>query len=126
MKADPQRMWIIKPIAGSQGAGIRIINGESVEIFDRHEDVNRNCIVQTYIGRPHLIGGFKYDLRLYVMVPGWRPLRGYLHRQGLVRFAVALYDAGSRDPSQHLTNSSLHKNNESYVRNQVSEALHDP
>ena len=115
MAANPDLMWIIKPVGASQGIGIKII-GDSAEIKDND---TTGSIAQAYISRPHLINGTKYDLRLYVLVTSWQPLRGYLHEQGLVRFAIALYEEDSRDLAQHLTNSSLHKNSPDYVKNKV-------
>jgi tubulin polyglutamylase TTLL4 len=73
---------------------------------------------------PHLIDGFKYDLRLYVLVTSYDPLRIFLYNEGLVRFATIKY---SKDPEHlsekliHLTNFSLNKNNENYVYNKEAE-----
>lgn len=41
-----------------------------------------------YLSKPHLLRGFKYDLRIYVLVTCYDPLRVYLFEEGLVRMAT--------------------------------------
>ena len=36
-------------------------------------------VVNEYIMKPHLFNGFKYDLRLYVLVTSFEPLTIYLY-----------------------------------------------
>lgn len=48
---------------------------------------NRPVIVQRYISRPYLINGTKFDLRIYVYVTNFEPLRIYVYEDGLARFA---------------------------------------
>lgn len=52
---------------------------------------NHNPYVLTslcrYLHKPYLIGGKKFDLRIYVYVTCYDPLRVYLFKDGLVRFA---------------------------------------
>ena len=75
-------------------------------------------IISKYIGNPHTINGYKYDLRMYVLVTSFNPLKVYIHKEGLVRFATKKY---SNDPAtrnelyMHLTNYSINKGNENFV-----------
>ena len=56
----------------------------------------------SYVRKPYLIRGRKFDIRLYVLVTGFNPLRVYVFDDGLVRFAtqkyVTLYMFLSSDP----------------------------
>jgi tubulin polyglutamylase TTLL4 len=40
-----------------------------------------------YLHKPYLISGNKFDLRIYVYVTSYDPLRIYIFSDGLVRFA---------------------------------------
>jgi len=46
---------------------------------------------------PHLIDGKKYDLRIYVAVTSYDPLRVYIYDDGLCRFATNRYNLGDRN-----------------------------
>ena len=50
---------------------------------------------QEYIANPLLLHGFKFDLRLYVVVTSFRPLRVYLYRDAIVRLCAVKYEAGT-------------------------------
>ncbi|EER04494.1 Tubulin--tyrosine ligase, putative, partial [Perkinsus marinus ATCC 50983] len=63
-----------------------------------------------YIERPLLIGGFKCDFRVYVLVVSVHPLKVYIYCDGLVRFGTSRYDLATlSDKFSHLTNSSINK-----------------
>ena len=70
-----------------------------------------------YVAKPHLINGFKYDLRIYVLVTSFDPLRVYVYKDGLVRFATEKYSNNPKNLKKrymHLTNYSINKNNVDY------------
>ena len=76
-----------------------------------------------YVTNPLLIDGFKFDLRLYVAVTSFDPLRIYLYEEGLARFATSKFDMSASKLENrfvHLTNYSINKKSARYV------ASHDP
>jgi len=63
---------------------------------------------------PHLISGYKYDLRVYVLVTSFNPLKVFIYTDGLVRFATEKYTVDPKNINQkfiHLTNFSINKKN---------------
>ena len=73
MARETSSLWILKPAKLSCGRGIRLIGSNS------HVDCLSNFVVQRYLLHPHLIGGYKYDMRLYVAVTSFDPLKVYLY-----------------------------------------------
>ena len=67
---------------------------------------------------PSLSAGYKFDLRIYVAVTSFNPLRIYMYEEGMTRFATEQY----RGPVQlnnlcmHLTNYSVNKKSSQYIR----------
>jgi len=51
----------------------------------------RPVVVQHYIASPYLINSSKFDLRIYVYVTCYDPLRIYIYDNGLARFASVKY-----------------------------------
>lgn len=106
-------MWIVKPASSSQGKGIYLVDSLG-EI-----PIDEECIISKYLDDPLTINGLKFDLRLYVVVTSYEPLRIYVFKEGLVRFSSEAYQKGCKNNRyMHLTNYSLNKKNEGYVQNE--------
>ena len=76
---------IVKPDAGCQGKGI---------FLTKHlDDVVEadGMIAQQYLQTPLLVDGYKFDLRLYVLVLSCSPMRILLFKEGLARFCTERY-----------------------------------
>ncbi|XP_034530715.1 tubulin polyglutamylase TTLL5 isoform X1 [Notolabrus celidotus] len=104
--------WIIKPVASSRGRGIYLVSNPNQISMDE------NILVSRYINNPLLIDGFKFDMRLYVLVTSYDPLLIYVYEEGLARFATVKYDQTSKNIKNtfmHLTNYSLNKKSSDYV-----------
>lgn len=103
-------LWIVKPANRSQGRGIFLIsklNQVMRWMKDRASEAEENpraltdpFIVSRYIDKPLLIGGKKFDLRLYVLVTCYRPLRAYFHRQGVCEVLFGQVHARDRHGGQ--------------------------
>ncbi|KFQ18217.1 Tubulin polyglutamylase TTLL4, partial [Merops nubicus] len=109
-----RQKWIVKPPASARGIGIQVIHKWS-QLPRR-----RPLLVQRYLHKPYLIGGKKFDLRIYVYVTCYDPLRVYLFKDGLVRFASCKYSSSMKSLSNkfmHLTNYSVNKKNTEYKSN---------
>ena len=75
-------MFILKPTSSSCGRGIRVIG--------KKQQVNKRSgyLVSKYLSKPHLLRGYKYDMRIYILVTSFEPLRAYIFQSGLVRLAT--------------------------------------
>ncbi|CAL8253180.1 unnamed protein product [Merluccius merluccius] len=114
-----QKTFIVKPANGAMGHGISLIR--NCEKLPAQE----HFIVQEYLDKPFLMEGYKFDLRIYILVTSCDPLRIYLYDDGLVRMGTEKYHAPSEaNLSQlymHLTNYSVNKHNENFERDETAD-----
>lgn len=101
-KAEPI-LWVGKPKCNYAGRGITV----TVRVEDVADGAG---VVQRYVHRPLLIGGYKFHMRVYMLVTSLAPPRAYVHSDMAVMFATLPYslDASTLGKSfqnrVHLTN----------------------
>ncbi|CUG68096.1 tubulin-tyrosine ligase, putative [Bodo saltans] len=98
-----KNVYIIKQVASACGRRMRLLcNGKPPK---------GKWLVQRYIHDPLLVHGYKFDLRLYVVVTSYVPLRVYLYDEGLVRFATTPYPKPQNGKGMKVTSSTAHLTN---------------
>ena len=129
-KKYPNALWILKPNNKCQGQGITLLNKTSKVkkmnfskkvTTDNNQTVNINdvYVVSKYIENPFLMGGKKFDLRIYCLVTTFHPLKAYLYQQGFCRFCNEKFSVDVSDINNiymHLTNVAIQKKYEKYQK----------
>ena len=120
-KKSKKNIWIAKPVNMSRGRFIKLIyDSHSYRKLCIHANANSNIqyLISKYLDKPHLLNNKKYDLRIYVIVLSFTPLKIYLYYNGLVRFATEDYIKDNyNNIFIHLTNYSINKQNPNYKSN---------
>ena len=109
-KISKNNLWLIKPADGMIGKGIKILTNFS-DLYDRG-------VVTKYIHNPLLLNGKKFDLRLYVLITSFLPLKIYLNKEGLVRITVNDYNLDEKNFKNiytHLTNTQVNVKNKNFI-----------
>eukprot|EP00397_Hematodinium_sp_SG-2012_P018512 GEMP01018968.1.p1 GENE.GEMP01018968.1~~GEMP01018968.1.p1 ORF type:complete len:615 (+),score=121.72 GEMP01018968.1:77-1921(+) len=118
MATSKRKTFIYKPDHQCQGRGIQLMQQwEDVEQSGALRN-RESVVVQRYISNPLLLDGFKFDLRLYLLVTSLDPIQIYVFKDGLVRLSTQAYEPPSSDNLQqrcmHLTNYAVNKKSEHY------------
>ncbi|XP_029455949.1 probable tubulin polyglutamylase TTLL1 isoform X2 [Rhinatrema bivittatum] len=125
-RKNPSSTWIMKPCGKAQGKGIFLINKLSqIKKWSRDSKTSsfvsqsskEAYVISLYIDNPLLIGGKKFDLRLYVLVSTYRPLKCYMYKLGFCRFCTVKYTPSTSELDNmfvHLTNVAIQKHGDDY------------
>jgi len=106
---DEEALWICKPADLSRGKKIFIMKDIRELVYDC------SAVIQRYIHNSMLIGDYKFDLRMYVLVTSCHPLKIHLFQDGLCRFGTVPYSKDNySDIFAHLTNFSINKDSPTY------------
>ncbi|XP_042319302.1 tubulin polyglutamylase TTLL7 isoform X5 [Sceloporus undulatus] len=114
-----QKTFIVKPANGAMGHGISLTRNAEKLHSQEH------LIVQEYLDKPFLMEGYKFDLRIYILVTSCDPLKIFLYHDGLVRMGTEKYhppnDSNLSQLYMHLTNYSVNKHNERFDRDETED-----
>lgn len=104
--ARPSTAWIVKPANGARGEGIYLIDSAA------QAPRQPGWIVQQYLDQPHTLDGYKYVLRVYVLISSLEPLCIERFTEGSVKLASAPWDPAERDNVYaYLTNPDVNARN---------------
>ena len=107
-KEGKMNFWIMKPAASSRGRGISLVNDIAQVTY------GEAMVMQRYIKNPLLLNGYKFDLRIYILVTSFNPLEAFIYKEGFGRFSTQPYTLDPSDKANkyiHLTNVSINKYN---------------
>lgn len=106
-----RNLWVIKPGQNARGLGVRLTDSLEEVVTRGHNLQSR--VVQKYIERPLILptskGLVKFDIRQWVLVTSFEPLKVYLFNSCYLRLCLQPFDIASSDMLRHLTNYSLQK-----------------
>lgn len=124
-------LWIVKPGGLSRGRKIKLFDNyvdickyaelpyalapSGLQLFDStlpqvqfQTATRKTWVCQKYIENPLLLMGRKFDIRVWVVVTSWNPLKVYYYKGCYARFGAVDYDAQRKDNLfAHLTNNSV-------------------
>jgi len=106
-KINKNNLWMYKPNNKDKGRGVKILKN-----FKKIP--NDKAIITKYISNPFLIEGKKFDIRLYVVITSFNPLKIYLNNEGIIRIASEKFSLSVTEienPFIHLTNFAINEKN---------------
>lgn len=112
-------LWLIKPKLNSCG--------ENIALLKKYSDIKNDYIITKFLKNPHLIKGFKYDLRFHDLITSILPSKLYLYNEGLVRISSQKYEYDNLTKlSSYLTNLAVNiKNKKKYIYPQNTSKIED-
>ncbi|CAI2366513.1 unnamed protein product [Moneuplotes crassus] len=118
------KSWIAKPSEG--------LEGSDIFCFDTFEElmargVQDGMVAQQYIHNPLLLKGRKWDARMYLIIHGVNPMRGYVtFDTGFARVCTDEYERGNvTNPHATITNGLRNIDHPNYVSEPENEEDED-
>jgi len=121
-------LWIGKPQNDFGGKGIRVWKGTDPDLIRQIRECKSSAqrsLIQHYIPDPYLIGGYKFHMRIHMVVSNVNPIEAFVQENGQCLFSTKPYTlanetlGASFDPPVHVTNLGLNtkpNNKENYFR----------
>jgi len=120
-------LWIGKPRNDYGGTGIRVYKGTDDLLVKavQESDKEPRSLIQHYIADPLLIGGYKFHMRIHLMITNVNPVEAFVQENGQCLFATKEYTMSNKtlgeffDPPVHVTNMGLNakpENKENYFK----------
>ena len=81
-KEGKMNYWIMKPAAKSRGRGISLVNEMNQVVY------GEPMVMQRYLKNPLLLNGYKFDMRIYVLVTSVNPIEAFIYKEGFGRFST--------------------------------------
>jgi len=108
-------MWIGKPKNNYGGTGIRVWKGTDPELakLAQESDNGPKSLIQHYLADPLLVGGYKFHMRIHLLITNVSPLQAFVQENGQCLFATKPYTLSNKtlgatfDPPVHVTNMGL-------------------
>eukprot|EP00437_Effrenium_voratum_P011237 CAMPEP_0181424312 /NCGR_PEP_ID=MMETSP1110-20121109/14579_1 /TAXON_ID=174948 /ORGANISM="Symbiodinium sp., Strain CCMP421" /LENGTH=498 /DNA_ID=CAMNT_0023547465 /DNA_START=31 /DNA_END=1527 /DNA_ORIENTATION=- len=114
VRVQQKSLWIGKPRNDYGGAGICVWKATDPGLRRAvTETKSSRSIVQQYIANPLLIGGYKFHMRIHLVITNLSPLEAFIQENGQCLFATKPYRMSSGtlgahfDPPVHVTNMGL-------------------
>jgi len=118
--------WIGKPRNDYGGSGIRVYKGKDPALRKALKQCQSGqSIMQNYIADPLLIGGYKFHMRIHLVITNVEPLQAYVQENGQCLFATKPYTLSGKtmgddfDAPVHVTNMGLNavpSNKDNFLR----------
>lgn len=116
-KNEKDLIWILKPSLLNNGQHIKVF--ENLKLLKEHymssNRMGGEHVLQQYIAEPHLLNGFKYSIRLFLVLTNYAG--AYLYPKGYFNIAKRAYTKNDfSDLSPHITNEHLKENDPNVIQ----------
>lgn len=118
----PQEYWITKPRNECAGAGICVWRAGDPMLAQHIREccgsTKPKSIVQRYVADPHLLGGYKYHMRIHLLITSLSPPQAFVQSIGQCLCSTKLFNLSQAglgeqfDAPVHISNTGLNTKEE--------------